>query len=119
MRRRLIVTLAMTFALSVVMAVPVGAADLHDAHEDTQATCGEGYLSVWHFVNNQTQRSAAGALDVDFSDGNLTGVAPDKVNRNVQHWTVRAGGNAKLFDASTNLPGRLVLSDLSCEEDKK
>ena len=80
-------------------------------------SCGSG-TGTWHFVNNQTGGAAAGTLSATFSDGSVySGVAPSKVLGSTQHFYVSAGGT--LLSASTNLPGKLVLSDFSCDTVKK
>jgi hypothetical protein len=101
-----------TFAVAMVMVIPAaGAADLHFDH--VGSSC-DGALGTWHFVNNQTAtNAAAGTLTATFSSGVVVAVA-DKVNRRTQHWTIEAAGT--LLGASTNLDGKLVLSDFSCEE---
>ena len=73
-------------------------------------SCGDA-TGTWHFVNNQTGGAAAGTLTACFTSGCQT-VGPTTVLANVQHFFVSASG--ALSSASTNLPGRLVLSDFSC-----
>jgi hypothetical protein len=103
-------------ALIVALAVPV-AAIAATLKNGSNQTCGDGFVGTFHFVNNQTGKNAAPAiLTVDFSDGTQM-VAPDKVNQSVQQWDVQSQG--VLLDASTTLPGNLVLSDFSCTAIKK
>jgi hypothetical protein len=85
-------------------------ADLSNGNE--QSCTGDG---EWHFVNNQTGGAAAGFLNVSFSSGDQGPIGPSTVNRNNQHFYVYTTGAATLWSASTNLPGRLVLSDFSCD----
>ena len=87
----------------------VMAADL--ANLDGQS-CGS-LTGTWHFVNNQTGGDPAGTLT--YQIGTTGGTAPAmKINRNNQHFIVT--GSGELISASTNLPGRLVLSDFTCEK---
>jgi hypothetical protein len=103
-------------ALIVALAIPV-AAIAANLHNGQGSTCGDGFVGSFHFVNNQTGKNApAGTLTVIFTDGTQI-VAPDKINQSVQQWDVQSNGT--LEDASTNLPGNLVLSDFSCTPVKK
>jgi hypothetical protein len=87
------------------------AADLSNGNY--QSCTGDG---TWHFVNNQTGRGApAGLLNVTFSSGDQGPIGPSAVNNSTQHFYVYTVGAATLYSASTNLPGRLVLSDFSCD----
>jgi hypothetical protein len=98
----------------MAVAAPLGAAELHEPHAGT--SCGPGFEGTWHFVNNQTEGADTGSITV-ITDAGVTVQVADKTNRNVQHWWVVGGST--LIDASTDLPGRLVLSDYSCREVKK
>jgi hypothetical protein len=100
-------------ALIAALAVPsaVVAADLQNA----QGTTSCDGISTWHFVNNQTGGALPndGEITVDFSIGGVTVTVTadaDQVNKNTQHFHVQTTGVATLLDASTNLPGQLVLS---------
>lgn len=73
-------------------------------------SCGDA-TGTWHFVNNQTGGAGPGTLDAAWSSGNVCSVSPSAVNQNVQHFYCIASG--ELLGASTNLPGRLVLSDFT------
>lgn len=75
-------------------------------------SCG-GLTGTWHFVNNQTGGAAAGTLNATWSSGDTCTVVASAVNQNTQHFFCTASG--ALTSASTNLPGRLVLSDFTCE----
>lgn len=86
------------------------AADLENLEGQS---CG-GLTGTWHFVNNQTDGAGPGLLNASFTGGTFTGVLPSKVNRNTQHFFVTSTGT--LLSASTDLPGRLVLSDFTCEK---
>lgn len=74
-------------------------------------SCGAD-TGTWHFVNNQTGGAAPGTLSATWSSGNTCTVSPSKVNATTQHFNCTASGT--LLGASTNLPGKLVLSDFSC-----
>lgn len=103
--------------IALGLSTPVGAADLHTPHEGT--SCGDGQVGTWHFVNVQTAGSAAGTITAVFDGGDAVIVqTSDQVNRNMQHFRVTGVGE-QLDTASTNLPGRLVLSDFSCEGEPK
>ena len=72
----------------------------------------------WHFVNNQTNGAGPGTLTATIGGVVYSGVAPSQVSaNNQQFWIYDAPGT--LTAASTDLPGRLVLSDLLCDDDKK
>jgi hypothetical protein len=98
------------FALILVAgALPAQAATIENL---SGQSCG-GDIGTWHFVNNQTGGAAAGSLTATWSSGDTCTVGPSSVNRNTQHFNCIASG--ALTSATTNLPGRLVLSDFSCE----
>ena len=72
---------------------------------------------TWHFVNNQVPLgSGTGHLEATFSNGGSCSVDSIKVLTSVQHFYCSAPGT--LLSASTNLGGRLVLSDFTCEVKK-
>jgi hypothetical protein len=103
-------------ALIVALAVPsvAVAASLSNA----KGTSCDG-IAVWHFVNNQTGGADPGSLTASFSGGLTVTTDPSAVNKNTQHFIVETTGDVTLLDAETDLPGRLVLSDVSCDEGKK
>jgi hypothetical protein len=74
-------------------------------------SCGDA-VGNWHFVNNQTNGASAGLLTATWSSGNVCTVSASAVNPKMQHFNCTAAG--ALLSASTNLPGKLVLSDFSC-----
>jgi hypothetical protein len=92
----------------VMVSSPAVAATLSNG---SGQSCGDA-IGVWHFVNNQTGGAGAGTLTATFSDGTSWTVGPTAVNQNTQHFIVESAGT--LLSASTNLNGRLVLSDFSC-----
>jgi hypothetical protein len=97
----------------VGLSSPAVAAELSNG---SGQTC-EG-VGVWHFVNNQTGGAAPGTLTATFSDGTAWTVPPSKTTHSTQHFYVESAGT--LLTATTGeLPGRLVLSDYSCEDDSK
>jgi hypothetical protein len=103
--------------LVVALAIPTvaWAADLHGPHVGT--SCPAGFVGDYHFVNNQTQGTqTAGTLTAIFGGFTHT-VTAYKVNQNVQHFLVEDAEGA-VTQASTNLPGRLVISNFTCEEKK-
>jgi hypothetical protein len=91
------------------------AADLNPSQ--VGAACGVGETGTWHFVNNQTRGAAAGTLTATFTDAGVVVEGATTVNRNNQHFFV-VGPAGPLLGASTDLQGRLVLSDLDCEDKK-
>jgi hypothetical protein len=100
-------------ALAAVSS-PAVAAELSNGNGQS---CGDA-IGVWHFVNNQTRGAADGTLTATFSDGTVWTVGPSKNTGSTQHFYVESAGT--LQSASTgSLPGRLVLSDFSCEDVKK
>ena len=75
-------------------------------------SCGD-LVGTWHFVNNQIPLgSGLGTLTATFSGGSCT-TGPGHVTQRVQHFFCTAIG--ELEGASTDLGGRLVLSDFSCD----
>jgi hypothetical protein len=75
-------------------------------------SCGSE-TGLWHFVNNQTGGAGAGVLNATWSSGDTCTVTASKVLGSTQHFNCFASGT--LLGASTNLPGKLVLSDFSCQ----
>ena len=78
-------------------------------------SCGDN-TGTWHFVNNQTGGAGAGTLSATWSSGNTCNVSPSKVLSSTQHFYCTGAGT--LLGASTNLPGKLVLSDFTCTDIK-
>jgi hypothetical protein len=89
----------------------VQAANINPAH--VGSACESGQVGTWHFVNNQTGGAGAGVLTATFLDAGVIVHGADTVNANNQHFTI-VGPSGPLLGASTNLAGRLVLSDLTC-----
>jgi hypothetical protein len=100
--------------LIVGLALVVGIVPAHAASISNLSgqSCGD-LTGTWHFVNNQTGGAPAGTLTATWSSGDTCSVSPSKVLANTQHFDCIASGT--LLTASTNLPGRLVLSDFTCE----
>ena len=105
---RKIVTVA-AFALTLGFSGMAVAADLENG---SGQSCGDD-TGFWHFVNNQTEGAAAGTLMATWSSGDSCNVSASKVNKRTQHFNCVASG--ELISATTTLPGKLVLSDFSCE----
>jgi hypothetical protein len=78
-------------------------------------SCG-AQSGTWHFVNNQAPGAPTGTLNATWSTGETCSVLASKVLGSTQHFYCTASGT--LTGASTNLPGKLVLSDFSCEDIK-
>lgn len=75
-------------------------------------SCGS-QTGTWHFINNQTGGAPAGFLTATWSSGDSCSKSADTVLKSTQHFYCTASG--ALTSASTNLPGKLVLSDFTCE----
>lgn len=76
-------------------------------------SCPAGTIGAWHFVNNQIPvGTGAGTLSASFSSGDVCQTSPSQINNTNQHFDCIASGT--LTGASTNLPGRLVLSHFTC-----
>lgn len=107
-------------ALAAVAASAVGvayAADLHPAHVGSM--CPAGFTGSYHFVNNQIPEGAsAGQLNATWSSGDSCTTTAYKVLLHTQHFRCTNMAGA-LEGASTNLPGKLVLSDFTCRLIKK
>ena len=105
----LVAVLILVAAVTTVLAAEIG--------NLSGQSCGD-IIGTWHFVNNQTGGAPAGTLNATWSSGDVAfNVGPTKVLGNTQHFIVTASGT--LLSASTNLPGKLVLSDFSCDDVKK
>jgi hypothetical protein len=112
MKRRWLFVMAALFfvvGLALMLTAPAQAVEISNL---SGQSCGDG-CGTWHFVNNQTGDAAAGTLTATFSDSVACLTGPAKVLSNTQHFI--CGGCGDLTGASTNLPGRLVLSDFTCE----
>jgi hypothetical protein len=108
-RQRILWMVALFFVVLAVGTVPAQAADISNL---SGQSCGD-FSGTWHFINNQTGGAPAGELTATWSSGDTCTVGPSKVLANAQHFNCIASGT--LLTASTNLPGRLVLSDFTCE----
>jgi hypothetical protein len=106
--KRLWLLLIVGLAL-VVGIVPAQAASISNL---SGQSCGD-LTGTWHFVNNQTGGAAAGTLTATWSSGDTCTKTADTVLANTQHFFCTASGT--LLTAVTNLGGRLVLSDFTCE----
>jgi hypothetical protein len=110
MKKGLLATLTAVIALTVA----VGTAQAVPISNLSGQSCGASE-GTWHFINNQTGGAGPGTLTATWDSGGTVTtvtVGPSKVLGNTQHFDVVASGT--LLSASTNLPGRLVLSDFSC-----
>jgi hypothetical protein len=75
-------------------------------------SCGD-FTGTWHFVNNQIPAgSGTGTMTATWTTGSCV-VQASKINSSTQHFYCTASGT--LTGASTNLGGKLVLSDFSCD----
>jgi len=99
----------------VALAIPTAAwsVNLHTPH--LGSGCSTGFVGTFHFVNNQTGGTQTpGTLDAVIG-GTHYQVLAYKVNQNVQHFLIE-DAEGSIASASTNLAGKLVLSDLTCTE---
>ncbi|HET6667948.1 MAG TPA: hypothetical protein VFG98_11780 [Intrasporangium sp.] len=111
--------------LALVLALPMAPAVAAEISNLNGQSCGDE-MGNWHFVNNQTGGATGGWLTAEFSDGTVWVVESNQVNKSNMHFDVE-GQDGTLVSASTSvdqagltpLPGRLVLSDFSCEDVKK
>lgn len=79
-------------------------------------SCGSD-TGVWHFVNNQVPAgSPVGTINATWSSGDSCTTAASHVTGSTQHFYCTASGT--LESASTNLGGKLVLSDYTCTDVK-
>ena len=106
--------LAFVVAALVVTPVAVAATLTNGASQNCDG------IAVWHFVNVQTDGATdKGMLTASFSGGLVLTVEASAVNKNMQHFFVETEGDVTLVDATSDLPGRIQLSDLSCDGGKK
>jgi hypothetical protein len=104
-------------AIAVATVGSVYAAELHPAH--IGSSCPDGFVGRYHFVNNQIPEGAsAGTLQATWDSGNTCTTTAYKVLLHVQHFRCTDMAGA-LTGASTDLPGKLVLSDFTCTRIKK
>lgn len=104
--------------LAAVAAIGVGyAADLHTPH--LGSSCPAGFVGNYHFVNNQIPAgSFTGTLTASWNSGDTCQVLAYKVLNHTQHFRC-TDALGVLTSASTDLPGKLVLSDFTCTRIKK
>ena len=108
---------AMPLAAIAVTAVgAVYAADLHVPH--VGSSCPDGFTGNYHFVNNQVPAgSGTGQLLASWDSGDSCTTTSYKVLTSTQHFRCTNMTGA-LTGASTNLGGKLVLSDFTCTRRK-
>jgi hypothetical protein len=109
MTRKFFTMLGLVLALSASSAFAANLANLSGQSRGD-------FSGTWHFVNNQTGGAPAGTLTATWSSGDTCIVGASKVLTSTQHFSCT--GSGALLSASTNLPGRLVLSDFTCETKK-
>ena len=104
--------------LAAVAAIGVGyAADLHTPH--LGSSCPAGFVGNYHFVNNQIPAgSFTGTLTASWNSGDTCQVLAYKVLNHTQHFRC-TDALGVLTSASTDLPGKLLLSDFTCTRIKK
>lgn len=99
--------------VAMALGVSGGAALAVEISNLSGQSCG-ALTGTWHFVNNQTGGAPAGTLTATWSSGDSCSVGASAVTNKTQHFYCTASGT--LVSASTDLPGKLVLSDFSCEQ---
>ena len=109
---RQLVGLFLFVGLALMLTAGLVAAHAADIDNLSGQSCGD-FTGAWHFVNNQTGGAGPGTLTATWDSGDICIVGPSKVSKKNQHFNCIASG--ALLSASTNLPGRLVLSDFTCE----
>ena len=113
MKRQWLFLVAALFFVVAAGTVPAVAVEIGNL---SGQSCGDG-TGTWHFVNNQTGTTVPGTLTATWSSGDTCVTGPSKVTPNgTQHFLCSASG--ELTSASTNLNGKLVLSDFSCDAKK-
>jgi hypothetical protein len=123
MRKRILAGIGLFVGLTLSGAVPAVAAELNPSQVGTSCETA----ALWHFVNNQTGGAQAGFIQVIFDSGEVVTVAATQVNNSSMQFFVSSSGGAAIESAktytdstlTTQLPGRLVLSDLFCDDTKK
>ncbi len=100
-------------AVATGLALTGGAALAADIGNLSGQSCGD-FSGTWHFVNNQTGGAPAGTLSALWSSGDTCDTGPSAVNAKVQHFYCIASGTL-LWASTGSLPGKLVLSDFSCD----
>ena len=116
MRKRYVLTsIGMVAGLTLAGVVPASAVSISNL---SGQSCGD-QIGTWHFVNNQVPAgSPVGTLVATYSSGEVASdLGEVKGGGATQHFYVTASGT--LTSASTDLGGKLVLSDFSCSGGKK
>lgn len=103
--------------LALMLTAPAQAAEIENL---SGQSCGDG-CGTWHFINNQTGGADdPGTLTASFSgteDPCVVGAS--KVLSNTQHFFCVDFCGALESASTGDLPGKLVLSDFTCEEPPK
>jgi hypothetical protein len=101
-------------SLAFVLCASAGIVSAADLANLSGQSCGT-LTGTWHFVNNQIPAgSPVGTLYATWNSGSIQcTTTASAVNKNTQHFYCTAAGT--LDGASTNLGGRLLLSDFTCE----
>jgi hypothetical protein len=117
MRKRRLVIMGIAATAAVTMTGVVQASAVTLSNNQGQS-CGD-LIGTWHFVNNQVPSgSPLGTLVATFSSGEVASdIGESKGGGSTQHFYVTASGT--LLTAETDLGGKLVLSDFSCDGGKK
>jgi hypothetical protein len=115
--KRYLTVVAVFFAFALALVLPAGTVPARAANLENLngQSCGD-LLGTWHFVNNQTGGAPLGTLTAIFTSGTCTD-GGSAAGNNVQHFFC-VGFSGELLSASTDLPGRLVLSDFTCDVKK-
>jgi hypothetical protein len=103
--------------LAIALGVSSGTALAATISNLNGQSCPEGFTGTYHFVNNQIPApNSPGTITATFDSGDTCITGPSKITQNTQHFLCVATG--ALTGASTNLGGRLQLSDFTCTATK-
>jgi hypothetical protein len=100
--------------IAMTIGAAAGTALAADIGNLSGQSCGD-LTGMWHFVNNQVPKgSGDGTLTATWDSGDMCMVGPSSTSKKVRHFDCVASG--MLSTATTDLGGKLVLSDFSCED---
>jgi hypothetical protein len=109
----------MVAALSMGLAFTAGSSFAAELSNGIGTRCIG--IGDWHFVNPQTGLDAPqGTITVDLGSCGTVSASSDQVNNRMQHFRLTGiAGDCTLLGASTDLDGKLVLSDYDCDDKKE
>jgi hypothetical protein len=101
--------MAVGLCASLIVVASALAATLENGNGQS---CPDG--GSWHFVNTQSGGGST-SITVVFNTGSVTD-GPSEVLKNTTHYRIEAAGT--LITAFNNNPGKIVLSDFTCDGEK-